>query len=225
MEDMKGNNLADHWAGSGAKLDGMDSDFIRSASIFDHQAFLIRNRLIASVQQGGCRATVIDREPKVPERGFMPILRTLGHEPIRTGNQIECLACGQNWHSRQTREVVSRGLCPGLSIWSVVDMQLHRPIALQPAVGLIYNGHPIHYTHRLKWHRGMLYCCRCGAYSVSRVVKLRKQCLLRPSPAARRGLKDIKQGVFPILGRDWPLPEGSIPPQLLLREQELGLPT
>ena len=110
LEDMKGNNLADHWAGSGAKLDGMDSDFIRSASIFDHQAFLIRNRLIASVQQGSCRATVINREPKVPERGFMPVLRALGHEPIRTGNQLECLACGQNWSSRQTREVVSRGL-------------------------------------------------------------------------------------------------------------------
>ena len=110
-----------------------------------------------------------------------------------------------------------RGLCPGLSIWSVVDRQMARPIAMQPAVGLIYNGHPIHYTHRLKWHRGMLYCARCGAYSITRVRKLRRECLLKPHPANRRALNDIKMGDFLIPGKDWLLPEGSLPAQLVLR--------
>ena len=113
--------------------------------------------------------------------------------------------------------MVHKGFCPGLSIWSVVDRQMERPISMKPAVGLIYNGHPIHYTHRLKWYRGVLYCAKCGAYSITRVRKLRNVCLLKPHPTMRRVLNNFKDGVFLFPGGDWPMPEGTLPAQLVLR--------
>ena len=130
QEDMEGNNLADSWAGKGALLDEMDYDFVTSAMAFEHQAALIRERLIVAVQMGqGTQPEKVDREFKILERGLMPVLRALGHEPLKQGRDIECLACGQNWHTGQSHMMVSRGTCPGLSIWSVVDRQMARPIA------------------------------------------------------------------------------------------------
>ena len=72
--------------------------------------------------------------------------------------------------------------------------------------GIMFNGRVLHYSHRLMWYRGSVYCRHCGYYSRGlRVGHLAKRCRMKPKASQAPVLKRIKRGVPPT-DTGWPLP-------------------
>ena len=76
------------------------------------------------------------------------------------------------------------------------------PTWLQTAPRL--GNTPLHESHLLAWHRGLLWCWRCGCIASTIPHNLRMPCQA-PTIAGERQLKRLKQGLTPLTMVDWPL--------------------
>ena len=72
----------------------------------------------------------------------------------------------------------------------------------------------MHPSHVYRWHRGVLFCQRCGAYSHSKPGLLTSKCRLKPvNTYCERKLKRIRSGLSPMKGgKPWPLPLEAVSP-------------
>ena len=77
-------------------------------------------------------------------------------------------------------------------------------LATNPSVG----GVKIHDTHlsHLAWHRGIIWCWRCGVYATRVPINLKGTCD-GPTEAGQKALSLLRQGKPPNCKVDWPLPE------------------
>ena len=133
-----------------------------------------------------------------------------GHWLIQQGERRLCMSCGQSWGRGTRRNMLRLGSCPGPLQWG------HWPTipGVPRPVPRGHQGHVIHYIHVLKWHRGILWCCKCGAYSHQRVVLLARPCRMKAvNSQMKYSLKCISAG-HPLMGRGkpWPLPPESTSP-------------
>ena len=65
---------------------------------------------------------------------------------------------------------------------------------------------PVHPTHEhLGYHRGVVWCWRCGCFAAAVPNHLRVKCDLHPSIAGARQLKRLRKGQTPRNSVDWPL--------------------
>ena len=130
-----------------------------------------------------------------------------GHGTQVLGQWSQCKVCGDSWSPQHRRRVVARGRCRGVTPWTSIPPALHCPWALPPVHrGIMFNGKIIHYSHRLMWYRGIVYCLHCGYYSRGlRLGHLWKRCRMKPKASQAPVLKRIKRGVPPT-DTGWPLP-------------------
>ncbi len=84
---------------------------------------------------------------------------------------------------------------------------------------LVFNGSVVHQTHCIRWVRGVIFCNRCGHYSVAVMKGLALPCKVKSiagmdviNPTTRNRLRRMQGGDFPIAGKDWPLAEDAACP-------------
>ena len=178
----------------------------------DTRTWLIQRRLIAIMKLGN-RPKAPPPTPKEdlggPKVSNLDLeVEALGHTTQVLGKWSQCQVCGDTWSPQHRRRVVARGKCRGVSPWTQIPPALHCPWALPPNHrGIMFNGRVIHYSHRLMWHRGIIYCLHCGYYTSGQSTKrLAKKCQGdKPKPSQAPILKRMKRGVAPT-STGWPLP-------------------
>ena len=212
--------MADHWAGAAAEASALpwtDSSIVEH---IDMKAWLIQKRLIAVVKEFSIPHHKEPRQPPAPNVSKLSReLEALGHDIQTAGGLAQCRTCGDSWKHQHRARVVARGPCRGCHPWTQVPPDLHKPWLLPPVQrGIMFQGRVLHYSHRLIWHRGVVYCRHCGYYSAGGRVsdKLVARCTLRCRTSQVPILKRLRQGRPPIRSRGWPLPEQAQCPQDLL---------
>ena len=134
-------------------------------------------------------------------------LETLGHIPSsEEQGWRKCYLCGQRWSNHARLRMEKLGHCPGPNVWGRVpdapSLTWRAPIGSK----LIHNGHTLHHSHALHWHRGIIFCNKCGNYSVKKVVNLALKCPLKCKGAyGTNVLKRLRGGQVPYTGCKFPL--------------------
>ena len=130
-----------------------------------------------------------------------------GHTIATQGRWSQCQVCGDSWLPQHKARVVARGWCRLESPWIQIPPSLHCPWHLPPVNrGIMFCGRVLHYSHRLVWHRGVVYCKHCGYYTQGlRVSYLAKRCRMKPVASQATVLKRMRAGKAPTAG-GWPLP-------------------
>ena len=158
-----------------------------------------------------------EKAPKEEQIKTLPAieqLRSLGHKMRQTGQRMKCTSCGQSWMDRDNHVLLEQGSCPSASIWGIdKEADVSRPLIIpQGGPMIIFNGHILDRSHKLKWRHGLLYCSTCGAVSVSRTVLLSKPCRMRPINAvANYRLRSMSTQRAPLPGGTWPDPTAVYP--------------
>ena len=150
--------------------------------------------------------------------GFF-ILVELAHIRYHSRGLTQCRVCGDSWKHQHRAGVIARGPCRGCHPWQQAPPDLHKPWLLPPVQrGIMFGGKVLHYSHRLIWHRGVVYCRHCGYYSAGGRVsdKLASRCVMKCRPSQAPILKRLKLGRPPVRSRGWPLPEQAQCPYELL---------
>ena len=213
-----GNEIADLYAGYGAAAHELDENESRLNQHIDQEAFLILHRIIAVCQ---LFLTHQQREEKDPPAPKLPRLDLaivgLGHDPVPWGSQTMCQKCFMLWDKRHRNNVIQAGNCPQVCPWTRIPPNLHNPWILPPSTALLWKGKPVHPSHSIVYYRGVIYCNHCGYYtSGGSMRKLSSECRLKPLKSQLRLLNSMKEGIFPIPHRDWPMPpEQQIPGYLM----------
>ena len=88
-----------------------------------------------------------------------------------------------------------------------VELSFGQPPAWFLAAPVLGNVrlHPTHLCH-IAWHRGLVWCWRCGCFATAVLNDLKKECT-GPTTAGTRQLKRLRLGQTPINTVDWPLAE------------------
>ena len=132
---------------------------------------------------------------------------------------MKCTRCGISWHKRNSRAMGGNGRFTRASLyqcsvddWTNLTPRPHWRVKADTM--LIFNGSEVHQTHLIRWVRGVIFCTRCGRYSVVVMRKLSSPCKVKRlagkeiiNPTTRLRLTRMLNGVFPIAGKDWPLAE------------------
>ena len=143
-------------------------------------------------------------------------LEQLGHHINIEDGVYRCYRCGQSCTKATRRDMVMHGPCPGPSLWGRIAGGEIRPARAQQGSDICFLGSKIHETHKIGWHRGLIYCIKCGRYAGERVAQLKALCPLKPnSEKAADGLNRIKQGLHPSPSGKFPLGESTPPPNHL----------
>ena len=123
-----------------------------------------------------------------------------------------CLLCGDSWKYSDRKRILSMGSCRGYNPWQTPP-DLHKPWRCKPDVPIAYMGKVIHPSHTIKFHRGIVFCIRCGCRTAGkRVCHLTKACGQHITVAQKRLRDKMLQGKAPFAG-GWPLPESARCPQ------------
>jgi hypothetical protein len=224
-EDRLGNDIADHWCRYAADLLEYPETAYNCLQSTDAIAWQIQKRIIAIVlefpnphekklkQDGEADRLVIvnNQTSKIIDNGH--IIVNMGK------NLFGCERCAQTWRTQSRQTIIESGECPGGMIWKGKIPQGGRPIYLRKKEihpPFIFNGQPVHESHKPCWYRGILYCDLCGSYSKRRMDGLPDECNLKPSnQGSDYRLKCMRRGKFPIKGQDFPLAEGAPMPYAL----------
>ena len=210
-----GNEIADHWAGVAAKQVECDWGKVKNNRMIDGSAWKIQARIMAAIHihhQDAVPEATCARPPYICTSQLDAALVQLGHmlghgiPGYRATNRRQrCLRCGQSWRPEQRSEMIQIGECPGPIGPRQWNFHPGAPVPIPGGSQMIHEGVSIHFSHTLRWHRGILWCARCGAYSVSRVVGLLSACKLTTHNAsAKRVRKRLARGLPPD-GCDFPL--------------------
>ena len=171
--------MADFWAGEAARQVEVSWGTANLNKILDGSAWKIQDRIMAAIRHHEHKT--LERRDIVPyiRENLDEQLADQGHWLIQQGNRRLCMSCGQSWGSGTRRNMLRLGLCPGPLQWGHWPRMPSVPWAVPRGSELVHCGQVIHYTHVLKWHRGILWCCTCGAYSHRRVVFLPRPCRMK----------------------------------------------
>ena len=101
-------------------------------------------------------------------------------------------------------------VAPGCSLSAPFDLRgagvrrgRAQPLNLPRRLTLFVGGSLIHQSHRLRVHRGLLHCSRCGLYAVVRTKGLKHPCV-PPTVAGTRALARIAHDARPWGLVAWP---------------------
>ena len=208
-QDRTGNGLADTWAGKGAEINQMSPNSKSVRSWIDASTWLIQQRMMACVQLYIPKEDHVKTEAKI-RRNRYTIFEELGHIPRQDlgSKWWTCCLCGSWWQDHNTRAVKGQGKCLGATSWGPPPPLPTMAWILRKGSMLHFNGRAVHPTHHLAWMRGILYCIKCGAYSVTRLIKLGAPCRLKVlDVTTTRRLNNIRAGKFPVKGKSWPMQE------------------
>ena len=75
----------------------------------------------------------------------------------------------------------------------------------------------VHDSHNMLTHRGLMWCCTCGARATQLLKKLGAPCSKQLDKTGRQNLCRLYQGLPPKPDVEWPLPEGESFPWLQVR--------
>ena len=193
MSDFFINGMADRMAGLAAANAALPQWLRLEVREKDHQVFLIRGRL-ASIAQAEAAARQVPHghgnKPQAARMGGLGLRRRLLDLGAGSGHLVcigkvtaRCLACK------------ARSRLRAAAAWAGQPCILHKAIA---------EG--AHSSHRLRRHRGLLYCSACGSWARGRLVKLARPCLLS-APAKSAGaavLRALAAGRLPQGLAAWP---------------------
>ena len=205
-----GNNIADYWAGKGAKFNELEEHVAGIVDQMDGTAWLVQSRLLTvciNFIEKGPRAGPKIPVPKISKLDKM--IYDLRHDVKATSSKLQiCVNCCQSWYLKDTTYIAELGPCPGDMVWGPPSP--NRPQLRKANQYCMHLGADIHRSHKAAWYRGVLYCTQCGTMAIKQVPKkLKESCLLKPgSTQCASKLKSIKSGNFPGPS-GWPLPEGS----------------
>ena len=184
-EHRLGNSYADYWADVAAKTVACDQGHRRTVSMNDASGWLIRNRLLCICQ---IFLPQHKRELRVPIRHRINRTRLLeekGHQVTQNHRSIICNLCNSTWPLNGKSSIYSSAdMCSGIP---PMGQELFLGHTDRPrrylAAGLHIRGVKVHESHRLAYNRGILFCTKCGCYTV-KIVRGLKACLLYTSDAA-----------------------------------------
>ena len=207
-----GNDRADHWADKGAKIHCLGEFRTEYQAWVDATATIIQKRLLKIMelrqrQRKSGLSLVVVQPNEIDER-----INKNGHDFVRSGSFYQCIRCCQQWHYTKRRIFSTTGICPGPGIWGIPDFNPDIPRKLVQGYQLFWAGGIVHYTHRLGYIKGLLFCWGCGAYASKRVDGLANVCNLKPkSKFASTALNNIRKGRYPDPKGKFG-PTGSYPP-------------
>ena len=148
----------------------------------------------------------------ITETGYRATIDNMGHIPRSQGNNFYCDRCGQSWKKKDQKEFSEQGPCCGADHWSgAIPSILKRPTLNKKSLPFMFNGRLVHKSHRITYHRGVIYCDRCGYYSSPKhsSINLPNTCLLMPiSPVQEYRRNRIRMGLYPIVGGKFTRSEG-----------------
>ena len=75
----------------------------------------------------------------------------------------------------------------------------------------------VHETHNMLTHRGLMWCCSCGAWATKLLKRLGAPCTRQLDKTGRQNLCRLYQGLTPKPDVEWPMPEGESFPWLQVR--------
>ena len=149
-------------------------------------------------------------------------IEQLGHTIVKEDNGWgNCLGCGQRWHNRHRRQILTLGPCPNEALWGDMNYDSSIPKRVSRGCGIVWAGQTLHRSHALSWTRGLVICMRCGSYSQgTRVRYLSEVCGGNPkSKHGRASLKAYREGRHPMgsLGT-WPF-DSDVPCPIVFKVQ------
>jgi hypothetical protein len=204
--DKMGNDQADNLAGRGAAMAQVcDEDAERAAS-WDHRALHIQRRLLAVISH---RASLTRDQPARNVCFDQQLLRVVpptlddallkaGHIVCQVGHKQRCLNCGQVWIPEDRKMILGQGTCRGTPFWACRGHDPEIPQLVPIRSNLVY-GRALHMSHVLMYHKGLVFCLKCGCRTSSaRVDGLAASCRMRPGTAsAAYQLTRMKRGLHP----------------------------
>ena len=105
------------------------------------------------------------------------------------------------------------GECPGASFHVAQGLPLPETLTVGNP-GFVFKGNALHASHNLAWHRGMVFCWKCGFLAAHHSGKLTLPCRGGRSAQGQSNLNRIREGKCPSAG-GWPEPEGAMRPKEL----------
>ncbi len=178
--------MADTWARKGAEINQVPWTKKSIVNEIDATAWLIQDRIMAV-----CTLFLEKHErPKdrLAKARYDPIvaLELLGHIPSEHFRRdlSKCTICGISWHRRNSKKVASFGRCNRLATYACnqEDWFHATPCPIWRTLEdsrLVFNGSVVHQTHCIRWVRGVIFCNRCGHYSVAVMKGLPLPCKVK----------------------------------------------
>ena len=179
----------------------------------DESGWLIRNRLLCICQHFLPQQK---RELQVPVRhriDRLKILEERGHQVTKSNRKLVCNLCNSTWPDQGPSGLYSQAqICSGIP---PMGLDLHIGHGNGPrrylATGLHIRGVKVHESHKLAYHKGILFCAKCGCYTNKIVRGLKAVCRMKPSCAQQqRGLNSLMLGQPPN-GLVWPTESTEVP--------------
>jgi hypothetical protein len=192
--DIEMNTIVDELAGDAARITELP---LNVTSVYLRYYFLIRhiqNRNAAIIMSLPERPKYIPKQRDIIE-SLDDCISSSSHTIFYAHSQSSLIVCA-DCHGRHRL-----GL-PGCKAWiqsycapTIVNRHVNMPTPVH--CGDIHKGNTrIHGSH-LMFHIGQLvFCSKCGSYSIARVKKLGSECLA-PTDAGQKFLDNAKEGVFP----------------------------
>ena len=129
-------------------------------------------------------------------------------------NRLICNLCNSTWPTDGQSKIYSGAdMCSGIPPVGLDLFLGHndRPKRIL-AAGLHIRGVKVHASHRLAYHRGILFCTKCGSYTVKIVRGLKAECRMKPSDVQKdRVLKSMLRGKPPSGMTEWPTEVSEVP--------------
>ena len=195
-----GNDRADHYAGEGAKVFQVEPGIMNLVHMVDARTWMIQKRLLhISMQMSDGHQHSPNKKPLPHYSPLDRALTNLGHELVtaQDGWQ-ECIKCCQWWHKRNRRDIITKGPCPGATIWEPGRIP-EIPAVVTRGSDLIFAGQTVHRTHHVAWKRGLVICLKCGALSHgAKMICLSDECPGQPrSGFTSSCLRNFRVGIHP----------------------------
>ena len=144
------------------------------------------------------------------------ILEERGHQVTKGNRKLVCNLCNSTWSDQGPEGRYKEAqICSGIPPIGL-DLQIghgNGPRRYR-ATGLHINGVRVHESHRLAYHRGILFCSQCGCCTVKIVRGLKGICRMKSScTQQKRGLNCLMLGKPPN-GLVWPTESTAVPPAI-----------
>ena len=195
--DVKGNALADLYAGEAAKEVQVSLSVSAECIYYYNLVKRIQWRIISIIVNLPARTkyrTVMT--PKEIAQTLEDKCTESSHVLERHGDRFTCTRCLDSFRSK---DPAFQHWLAGICI-EVVSGSRPNPIDHHLHVGNQY----VHFTHSLTVHRGLVYCSKCGSRSGSNQIRLLAKACEPPSDYGHNTLKAISLDRLPQGLDEWP---------------------
>ena len=195
--DIKGNDLADHYAGLSAEAFQVPLNIAIQCKHYYKLVKRIQKRIIAVI------SNLPERKKYVTVNTTKELVKTLDdrikesmHSIQRSNNRIYCTVCKNDFRlGDQSLHPWLKGPCTELTYDN-------RPNRIDNELLHVGNQN-VHSSHRLSVHRGLVYCHKCGCRKGTHIKKMAHSCE-PPTKYGRDCLQAIANDVRPPNLAEWP---------------------